>query len=102
MSNKYIKEDLQNIRYYFSRKEKFDKVSDSIGKNEFSETVKKYNEAICLAPPKLYDLYISLYVENNTQESLAEKLGYTFEYISRLNSKLVKFFYERLNKKEEK
>lgn len=60
-----------------------------------------YNKAICLAPPRLYDLYISLYLQNNTQDSLSEKLGYSIEHISRLNSQLVKFFEKELNKKEE-
>lgn len=53
-----------------------------------------------LAPPRLYDLYVSLYLQNNTQESLSDKLGYTFETISRLHSKLLRFLKEQFDKKK--
>lgn len=97
-----IKEDLKDIRYYYSRKELFEKAATySVGKNTILEKIDKYNNAICFAPPRLYDLYISLYLQNHTQESLSEKLGYTFEYVSRLNTQLVKFFQKQLNEVKE-
>lgn len=97
-----IKEDLKDIRYYYSRKELFEKASTySVGKNNILDKIEKYNDVICSAPPRLYDLYISLYLQNHTQESLSEKLGYTFEYISRLNTQLVKYLKEQFEKQEE-
>jgi DNA-dependent RNA polymerase auxiliary subunit epsilon len=66
------------------------------------EKIENYNAAICSAPPRLYDLYVSLYLDNQTQDSLSEKLGYTIEYISRLNTKLVKYLQKNLKEKEEK
>ena len=96
-----VRKDLQDIRYYYSRKEVFDKAENSVGKTMMLETIECYNNAICMAPPKLYDVYVSLYLHNNTQESLSEKLGYTFEYISRLNTKLISFFQKHVVKKEE-
>lgn len=95
-----IREDLKNIRYYYSRKEVFDKASISVGQNSTLETIQKYNEAICSAPPRLYDLYVSLYLQNNTQDSLSMKLGYTVEYISRLNGQLVKFLQKEFQNME--
>ena len=95
-----IREDLKDIRYYYSRKEVFEKVSDSVGENKILEKLEIYNNAIRKAPPRLYDLYVSLYLENNTQESLANRLGYTIEYISRLNSQLVKFLYNEISNGE--
>ena len=41
-----------------------------------------------------------LYLNNNTQESLADKLGYTLEHISRLNSSLVKFLQKAFKSNE--
>ncbi|MBE5745672.1 MAG: hypothetical protein E7359_00050 [Clostridiales bacterium] len=93
-----IREDLKDIRYYYSRKEIFEKVSDSVGENTILEKIDLYNNAIRSASPRLYDLYVSLYLGNQTQESLADRLGYTIEYISRLNSQLVKFLYTKLSK----
>ena len=95
-----IREDLKDIRYYYSRKEIFEKVSDSVGENKILEKIEIYNAVVRKAPPRLYDLYVSLYLENNTQESLAARLGYTIEYISRLNSQLVKFLYNEISKGE--
>ena len=94
-----IREDLKNIRYYFSRKSTFEKVSASVGKNDIAIKLEKYNEVVRSAPPRLYDIYVSLYLDNNTQESLSDKLGYSVEYISKLNGQLVRFFQN--NMKEE-
>ena len=97
-----IREDLKDIRYYFSRQKVFDKALGCVGKNAILDKIEMYNSAICLAPPRLYDLYVSLYLENNTQESLSDKLGYALETISRLNSQLIKFFQKNLKPQEEK
>lgn len=95
-----IRNDLKEIRYYYSRLSVFDKALENVGKNVILEKIEKYNKAICLATPRLYDLYVSLYLQNNTQDSLSEKLGYTIETISRLNSQLVKFFQKEFMKEE--
>ena len=48
----------------------------------------------------MYDLYVGLYQENNTLESLADSICYSFEYVAKLNQKLVKFFEKVLNEEE--
>ena len=48
----------------------------------------------------MFDLYVSLYMQNHTQESLGEKLGYSIETISRLNNQLLRYFLKELEKKE--
>lgn len=95
-----IREDLKNIRYYYSRQSVFDTTVECVGKNKILGRLQMYNDAICEAPPKLYDLYVSLYLHNNTQDSLSEKWGYTIEHISRMHSKLVKFFLKQFTKEE--
>ena len=92
----FIREELKEIRYYISRKEIFDKVVHCVGKNAIERRLEIYNKYICEAPPRLYDLYVSLYLDNNTQESLSEKLGYSMEHICRLNTQLVKFFQQKM------
>lgn len=47
-----IKTELANIRYYYSRKETFAKAFDSVGKNGILDTVSRYNQIICSAPPR--------------------------------------------------
>lgn len=91
-----IREDLRDIKYYCARKKMFEEASVSIGKNTVLDKVKQYNECVCSAPPRLYDLYVSLYLGNNTQESLSEHMGYSVEYISKLNKRLIKFLQNNL------
>ena len=95
-----IRKDLKDIRYYYSRKNLFDKYFLDTGKNSITETVIQYHTAIQSAPIKLYDLYTSLYINNNTQEVLAEDLCLTPEYIQKLNIKLLKYFQEYFLNKE--
>lgn len=92
-----IRNDLKDIRYYIARKKVFDDNNEFVGTNSVLEKVEKYNKAVCSAPPRLYDLYVSLYLSNNTQESLSEQLGYSFQTISRLNVQLIKHFQEKFN-----
>jgi len=105
LSSKQIREDLKNIRYYYSRQKVFDNVLYTIGENSIKNIAERYNEAIQDAPPKLFDLYISLYTQNHTQFSLSEAWGFSFEYISRLHNKLIKFIQAKFEnediKKEE-
>lgn len=97
-----IREDLRDIRYYYSQKEMFDAAVGCLGQNEIIEKVERYNELIKSAPVKLYVLYYSLYVKNNTQESVSNDFSYTPEYIQMLNKKLLKFLQSKINEKEKK
>ena len=53
----------------------FGRIATQNAKNLILQKIDTYNKAIRTAPPRLYDLYVSLYLENNTQESLSETLG---------------------------
>lgn len=92
-----IREELKEIRYYYSRKKFFENSFGRVAPNDVVETVKEYNQIIISAPPRLYDLYISLYTNNVTQESLAAELGYSTQYVQKLNQKLVAFFQAALS-----
>jgi hypothetical protein len=74
----------------------FDKAFSEIATNSVLDKVRKYNEAVNTAPPRLYDLYVSLYIKNFTQETLAADLGYTPEYIQTQNKKLLLFLQSKL------
>lgn len=97
MTIQQIRSDLKDIQYYYSRKNFFDKASNEIGNSSVMELINKYNAAVCAAPPKLYDVYVSLYVNNNTQETLSMALNYSTDYVHKLNDKLVKFLQEKLS-----
>lgn len=92
-----VREDLKKIRYYYSRREVMNSALDEVGANDVIKIVQKYNAAIRFAPPRLYDLYISLYVNYLTQEALAYELCCSPQYIQKLNGKLVEFFQSKIS-----
>lgn len=100
MSLNKIRNDLKEIRYYYSRKEFFDESNREVIGNSVLEKVKRYNETVKSAPPRLYDVYIMLYVRNYTQEGLSEKLGYSPVYIQMLNKQLLLFLQANLDTDE--
>ena len=100
MSINQIREDLKEIRYYYARKEMFDSAISVVGLSAILDKAEKYNTAVRQAPARLYDLYVSLYIRNNTQEGFSIDVGYTPEYINLLHSKLLRFFQSYFNEKE--
>lgn len=97
---KEIRDDLKDVRYYYSKKDDFDKAFLSVTVNDIFDKVNKYNDAVKSAPVRLYDLYLGLYVNNNTQFALSDKLGYTPDYIRQLNRKLCEFFQRAFAKEK--
>lgn len=95
-----VREDLKEIKYYYARKDKIDEASANMGANEIYKKVEKYNKAICKAPLRMFDLYVGLYQQNNTLESLADSICYSFEYVAKLNQKMVKFFEKTFSEEE--
>lgn len=98
MTTKQIKDDLENIKYYYYRKKLFDE--QGLSNTTVIETVETYNNIMTKAPAKLYDVYYSLYVKNHTQESFSDEVGFTQQYIAILNKKLISYLKEHLPKEE--
>ena len=91
-----IRQDLRDIRYYYSKQKMFDGLANSVGQNDIVEKAMRYNEVVRKAPIKLYDVYISLYINNNTQEALAYDWDVCCEYIRKLNKSLCEFLQNQL------
>lgn len=96
-----IRTTLSDIRFYYVNIRSFQNASRYIGENRIVKTAEKFNKAIENAPPKLYELYIRLYVNNGTMASVATELNYSIGYINKLNNSLVKYLYNFFNKNEE-
>lgn len=97
-----IRKDLKSVRYYYARRAVFDKALREVGNKSIMDLVKKYNDAVNTAPPKVYDIYISLYVNHRTQEELSEELDYSPDYVRKLNKELLKFLQNKFNEQEDK
>lgn len=95
-----LREDLKEIRYYYARKEIFDSAVRTLGLDEMLAKADKYNQAARQAPPTLLDLYISIYLQNKTQVSLASDLGYSTEYVRNKHNELLAFLQTKLTEGE--
>ena len=88
-----IKKDLHEIRYYYQRKEQFDKAFETIGAcSPIIEKAERYHRAICEAPPRLFEMYHHLFVDFRTYEQTAEELHYSKSYIYKMCKGLYEFF----------
>lgn len=94
MDKKTIRAELRDIKYFYAKKKIFDDSNEKIGEISIVKTVRKYNSAICKASPRLYDIYVNLYLNGLTGKEYAFESGYTVETISRFHSQLVNFFQE--------
>ncbi len=91
-----IRTDLKEIRYYYSKQKLFDSLSKSVAENAVIEKAAQYNHAVKNAPARLYDVYVSLYVQNNSQAALAYDWDVSSDYIKMLNKRLCEFLQTQL------
>lgn len=94
-----IKADLRDIRFYYANRELLDESFGDIGTNRIMETVKMYNAAVCLISPRLYEVYVCLYIKGKTQAAYAREHGYTSEYVQSIHVMLLKALQQELSKK---
>ena len=95
-----IREDLKDIRYYYAHREVFESAARENVYNDVVRKVRKYAALIEKAPPVLFDLYVSLYMLNNTQAAFAYDRDYTTNYIKELNNKLCLYILDIVNRQE--
>lgn len=96
MLSEQVKIELREVRYYFSRKANMDALSRAVGQSCSRVLAEKYVNAIKQAPAKLYDLFGCLYIQNKTQEAVAEELCYSEEHIRRLIKELINYFAKKI------
>ena len=95
-----IREDLRAIRFYYEKKSDLERGAKHIGESAVVQLVEKYNAAVRNAPLRLYDLYVCLYVNNNTQAVVAEDKECSTEYIRRLHKQLCEYLQQAVGKEE--
>ena len=100
IEKKEVRKNLRSIKYYFARKSSFDTAFKDIVENDIVSLTERYNNILKKAPAILFDIYVSLYLKNFTQETLADKTCYSRSYIYKLNTQLIDFITEELNKWE--
>ena len=93
-----IREDLKEIRLYYSKRAAFDNAI--VEPTSLLRKVERYEMIVSKAPGMLNFLFNSLHAQNATQESVAKEMSYTPEYIQRLNKKLLLFLQSKLGENE--
>ncbi len=96
-----VREELGDIRHYYANIKDFERASSVLGKPFALKMVEQYNRQIKNAPIKLFNLYVCLYMDNNSQETVSIDWNCSVGYIKVLNRKLYEFFIEEFNKEEE-
>ena len=79
-----VKSDLKEIQYYYAKQKELDGASRTIGASKIAKKV------------ELYEVYVSLYVNNNTQLTLSFDWDCSLEYVKRLTRKLRLFLKNQL------
>ena len=95
-----VKEDLRDIKHYYSKIEEIEKVSEEIGSPLALAMVESYNKKILKAPIRLYSLYTSLYLKNASLMSVSIDWGVSKSQVALLSSKLNEFFVEEFSKED--
>ena len=93
-----VRNDLKDIRYYYSRQKEFDNASKSIAESSVIKKAEFYTNIIKNAPPRLFDLYLAFIVNNNSQVVVADDWGFCIEYIKKLCKKMYNFILAEINK----
>ena len=93
-----VRQDLDEIRTYYSMRDLFDKAPREIKAEALFEKLEQYHSVMRKAPAKLYVLYVALYVNNSTQVVVAEEWAYTKEHVRDLNKRLVEYLISKLNR----
>lgn len=96
MLSEQVKNELREVRYYFSRKANMDAISINAGNSRSKALAEKYVNVIRQAPARLYDLFGCLYIQSKTQEAVAAELGYSEEHIRRLIRELITYFAKKI------
>lgn len=102
MTLQELKDELQEVKYYYGHRAMFDRALATVSKNSVLEKVARYNDLVQDAPAQLFGLYVAIYTENNTQLTVALDWGLSEGYIKNLNRKLCEFFLKKINEKEGK
>lgn len=98
MTLEEVRNELKIIRLYYADKADFDEAFKVVP-HCVTDLVGEYAGMVGKAPLDLYMIYYKLYVKGLTQESAAEDLNFSVEYIRLKNKKLLEYLRENISKR---
>lgn len=96
ISEKIIKDDLENIKYYSTRRYVLDSYFKNFCENNITALTEKYNKVMAFAPIKLYHLYVLRYLKGSTQEYTADEMGFTHTTVHSMHNSLLHWLCENV------
>ena len=101
ITEKAVINDLENIKYYSTRRYLLDVYFKEFCANDIAGLTAKYNKAMESAPIKLYHLYILRYLKGCTQEESADEIGYAVNTIQSLQHSLTLWLRTNIQKEDQ-
>jgi DNA-directed RNA polymerase specialized sigma24 family protein len=98
ISEKIVREDLENIKYYSVRRYVLDSYLKDFSKNDIVALIEKYNNAMKSAPIKFYHLYMLRYLKGYTQEEAADEIGFAINSIQAMQNSLILWLRKNIQK----
>lgn len=98
MTKQELTAELQDIRYYNTRREMFRKAKNTGFKADALQKIGKYADLIRTAPLRLQMVYHKIFTEGKTQADTAKELGISVSYTKCLIRKLYAYLLERINR----
>ena len=98
ISEKIVREDLENIKYYSVRRYVLDSYLKDFGENNIVTLAEKYNKVMESAPIKLYHLYVLRYLKGCTQEDAANEIGFAVNSIQAMQNSLILWLCKNIQK----
>lgn len=92
--------DLEDIQFYYMHKKFFDDIEETAIMKAQAKKVALYEGFMKEAPLNLYAVYAGLYMENNKQSSLAQKLYVSLSTLRRQRGELFEFLLKKLEEVE--
>lgn len=86
-----VREDLNNIRYYYAHRKEMDEGYLVTGEQEIMRRMRAYNDAMRKAPLLLYDVYVRMYIRNGKAMAVAVEMNYSDEYIRKLKRAMIAY-----------
>ena len=95
-----VRKELREVKEYYVNIQNLERASNIIGTPTALKLVEKYNRLIKNAPVKLINLYICLYLDNNSQETVSFDWNCSLGYIKTLNRRLYEFYVKEFAKED--
>lgn len=92
MTIEQVREELKDVKLYYSRRAFFDKAKTDDFVQRIKSNVEKYDRLILEVPTTYFKIFNLIYHEGKTQFQVSLELSYSKRNVEMLHSALIEFF----------